>query len=106
MLGSLINIVGGKVFAYEGVLDRARREALLRMKESAPMADMIVNTRLEMVEMQSVIRQMPIRPLCLYAYGTAIHLKEHAKAMEEPSNAQARVLQKIIQRHQRYAEPS
>jgi uncharacterized protein YbjQ (UPF0145 family) len=76
VLGAIIDVLGGKVFSYESVLDRARREAILRMKESAPMADMVVNTRLEMVEMKSVIEQLPIRPLCLYAYGTAIRLKK------------------------------
>ena len=71
-----MDVLGGKVFSYESVLDRARREAILRMKESAPLADMVVNTRLEMVELKSVIEQLPIRPLCLYAYGTAIRLKK------------------------------
>jgi uncharacterized protein YbjQ (UPF0145 family) len=41
----LRNLFGGRVSAYESLLDRARREAVLRMKESCPSADMILNVR-------------------------------------------------------------
>ena len=34
-LSSLRNLVGGRVKSYESLLDRARREAVLRMKEQA-----------------------------------------------------------------------
>jgi uncharacterized protein YbjQ (UPF0145 family) len=40
-------IIGGPIRGYEILLDRARREAILRMKESFPEADMILNLRLE-----------------------------------------------------------
>jgi hypothetical protein len=40
------------------------------------MADIIVNTRLQMDTMQPSIPNMPIRPLAVYAYGTAIRLKK------------------------------
>jgi len=40
-------IFGGESFAYATVLDRGRREAILRMKESAPGAHLFLNTRLE-----------------------------------------------------------
>ncbi len=40
------------------------------------MADIIVNTRLQMDIMQPSIPNMPIRPLAVYAYGTAIRLKK------------------------------
>jgi uncharacterized protein YbjQ (UPF0145 family) len=93
VMGMIMDIVGGKVFTYESVLDRARREALLRMKESAPMADLVVNTRLEMVEMQSVIQQLPIKPLCLYAYGTAIRLKTKTSDVHHTVMEQARSLE-------------
>jgi uncharacterized protein YbjQ (UPF0145 family) len=75
-LSSIFDVLGGKVKSYESIVDRARREAILRMKESAPMADIIVNTRLEMDIMQPSIPNMPIRPLAVYAYGTAIRLKK------------------------------
>lgn len=46
---SLRNLIGGRVVAYESLLDRGRREALLRMKEQAIRwgATQVVNVRLE-----------------------------------------------------------
>ena len=40
-------IIGGEVRSYSPLIDRGRREALLRMKESAPDADLFLNCRLE-----------------------------------------------------------
>ncbi|MEO0541140.1 MAG: heavy metal-binding domain-containing protein [Cyanobacteria bacterium P01_A01_bin.105] len=46
---SLRNLVGGRVTVYETLLDRGRREAMLRMKEEAMAwgASQIVNVRFE-----------------------------------------------------------
>ena len=46
---SLRNLIGGRVVAYESILDRGRREAILRMKEQAIAwgATKVVNVRLE-----------------------------------------------------------
>jgi len=46
---ALRNLVGGRVTVYETLLDRGRREALLRMKEDAMAwgANQILNLRLE-----------------------------------------------------------
>ncbi|HRZ16331.1 MAG TPA: heavy metal-binding domain-containing protein [Candidatus Hydrogenedentes bacterium] len=42
------NLFGGNVRSYESLLDRARREAVLRVKEScAGRADIVVNLRLD-----------------------------------------------------------
>jgi len=46
-LAWLRGIVGGRVSAYETLVDRARREATLRMKEEARGATIIVNARIE-----------------------------------------------------------
>lgn len=48
-LAGLRSIFGGRIKAYEPLLDRARREAVLRMKESAIRAgyDAVINVRLE-----------------------------------------------------------
>ncbi|MES3020153.1 MAG: heavy metal-binding domain-containing protein [Pseudomonadota bacterium] len=46
-LGVLRGIVGGPVQAYETLIDRARREAVLRLKESCPDASQIINLRIE-----------------------------------------------------------
>ncbi|MGB3296965.1 MAG: heavy metal-binding domain-containing protein [Phormidesmis sp.] len=45
----LRNLVGGRMLGYESLLDRARREALLRMKEEAIAwgASQVVNVRFE-----------------------------------------------------------
>ena len=47
MLASLRNITGGRVKAYETLLDRARREAILRMKYQARGSHIVVSTRVE-----------------------------------------------------------
>ena len=46
---TLRNLVGGRVIVYESLLDRGRREALLRMKEEAMAwgATQVLNVRLE-----------------------------------------------------------
>ena len=48
-LSALRGLVGGRVKSYETLLDRARREALLRLKESAREAGYraVINVRLE-----------------------------------------------------------
>ena len=47
VLAALRNIFGGTVQSYETLIDRARREAILRMKESCPQADQLLNLRIE-----------------------------------------------------------
>ena len=47
VLAMLRNFFGGNVQSYETLIDRARREAVLRMKESCPHADQVINLRLE-----------------------------------------------------------
>ncbi len=46
-LMSFRRIFGGEVRSYASLIDRGRREAILRMKESCPTADMFLNTRVE-----------------------------------------------------------
>ena len=48
-LASLKMIVGGRLSAYESLIDRGRREAILRMKEAALRQgfDAVINVRLE-----------------------------------------------------------
>ncbi len=54
-LAGLRAMVGGPLTSYEALLDRARREAVLRMKESAleDGYDAIVNVRLETARLAS-----------------------------------------------------
>ena len=54
-LSSLRSLVGGRIKSYETLLDRARREAILRMKESARASgyQAIINVRLETARLAS-----------------------------------------------------
>ncbi|WP_409432833.1 YbjQ family protein [Litorimonas sp. RW-G-Af-16] len=64
-------IVGGRLKSYESLVDRARREAIIRMKREADAmgATAIYNARIEF----SVIGQQPrISGAELVAYGTAV----------------------------------
>ena len=49
MSAALRNLIGGRIVVYESLLDRGRREALLRLKEEAMAwgATQVVNVRLE-----------------------------------------------------------
>lgn len=69
-------IFGGRLRAYESLLERARREAIIRMKQEARDigADAIYNVRLEF----SATGQQPAQAFGgveLFAYGTAVRLK-------------------------------
>lgn len=71
-VSGLKSIFGGKLTAYESLLDRARREAVIRMKDKAGQnADMIVQMRLEMSDIGK-------GALEIVAYGTAIYLDKRA----------------------------
>lgn len=66
-LGGLRSIFGGTITAYESLTDRARREAILRMREKAGNADMVVKTRIQFSEVGNF--QVEV-----IAYGTAVYL--------------------------------
>lgn len=72
-LAGLRNIFGGNVSAYESVLDRGRREAILRMREEAAQkrANAVVNVKIETV-MLDPIGTKGHPKVCITAYGTAI----------------------------------
>ena len=76
-LAGLRAIVGGRVTAYESLLDRARREAVLRMKENAIENgyDAILNVRLETARLASSNRKgKGTAGVEILAFGTAIKL--------------------------------
>ncbi|MCH6588380.1 MAG: YbjQ family protein, partial [Proteobacteria bacterium] len=66
-------IFGGRVHTYESLLDRGRREALLRMQERAKElgANMIFNVRLETSSISKGARRS-VGSVEVLAYGTAI----------------------------------
>jgi len=77
-VAGLRNLVGGRVTPYETLLDRARREAILRMKEEAQAsgADAILNVKYEMCSIYKG-RRNKIGSVEALAYGTAfISMKE------------------------------
>ncbi len=76
ILAGLRNIFGGTVKSYESLIDRARREALLRMKEMAGDAAVIVNVRIETSSVGKQANKKGVACLEALAYGTAITLKK------------------------------
>jgi uncharacterized protein YbjQ (UPF0145 family) len=76
ILASLRNVFGGQVKSYESLIDRARREALLRMKEMAGDATVIVNVRIETSSIGKQSKRKNIGCLEVMAYGTALTVEE------------------------------
>ena len=66
-------LVGGEVKSYATLIDRARREAVLRMKESRPDADAYINTRLETSTISSTAGDEGMGTIEVLAYGTAVN---------------------------------
>lgn len=64
---------GGEVRSYSSLIDRARREAVLRMKESQPDAHAYINTRLETSTISNTSGNQGIGTIEVLAYGTAVH---------------------------------
>jgi uncharacterized protein YbjQ (UPF0145 family) len=71
VVAALINVFGGTLKPYESLLDRARREAVLRLKESCPDAVQIINLRIETSSISKGSKNQ-IGCVEVLAYGTAI----------------------------------
>ena len=75
LLGALRNIFGGRVASYESLVERARREAILRMKEEAAGQgyERVVNLRLETAAIGFRANQkQQVGSVEAIAYGTAL----------------------------------
>lgn len=72
-LAGLRMIFGGRIAAYESLIDRARREALLRMREQARSrnAAYVFNVRMETASISKGAGQA-IGSVEVVAYGTAV----------------------------------
>lgn len=70
IFAGLRNLLGGRLSAYETLVDRARREAILRLKETARGADIILNLRVE------TSRITDAGSVEVFAYATAVHYKK------------------------------
>lgn len=78
-LAGLRKVVGGRIKSYETLLDRGRREAILRVKKQARtmQADIILNLRLETSGIgQQTKKKGSIGSFEVMAYGTAVKLKK------------------------------
>jgi len=73
-VAALTNLFGGNVSSYETLIDRARREAILRLKEDAKGASEIINLKLETSSI-SKSAQGNIGSIEIFAYATAIYRK-------------------------------
>ena len=71
-LAGLRMTFGGEVKSYVSLLDRGRREAVLRMKETCPDADLIVNLRVETSSISKGRRRKGLGAVEIFAYGTAL----------------------------------
>ena len=72
---ALKSLVGGRLGAYESLLERGRREAIVRMKEQARRlgAAQVVNVRLETASLsEDWSGRRPMFSAEIVAYGTAL----------------------------------
>ena len=76
-LAGLRAIFGGRIKAYESLLDRARREALMRLKQKTVERGYhaIVNVRLETCRMANARNSESIAGLEVLAFGTGVKLR-------------------------------
>jgi uncharacterized protein YbjQ (UPF0145 family) len=72
-VAGLRTLIGGRMSAYESLLDRARREAVLRMKADAVRhgANLILNVKLESTNVGGGFRG-GVPAMEVFAYGTAL----------------------------------
>lgn len=73
-IANLVSLVGGRISVFEAPMDRARREAILRMKEHAEKmrADEVVNFRMETSSINGGENAEPMGIVEVIVYGTAI----------------------------------
>ena len=75
---SLKKLLGGELRTFETLMERARREALVRMLESAERigANAVVNVRFATSNIGSMKRNRKAAMVEMYAYGTAVRLPD------------------------------
>ncbi len=72
-VASFKNVFGGRLTTFESLMDRGRREAILRMREKARQADMVINVKIESAMLSDLSTNGNVIPrLAVIAYGTAI----------------------------------
>lgn len=81
MAAALKGLVGGRLTAYESLMDRGRREAIIRMKQAAREcgAEMIFNVRIETARLsESDGNRQALFAAEFIAYGTALVAEKRA----------------------------
>lgn len=76
-VSGLRSLIGGRMKNYENMIDRGRRESLLRLKEQAQAwgADKVVNLRIETSNINGTGQGLPsMEVIC---YGTAVRPIKH-----------------------------
>jgi len=71
-VATLVNLFGGNISSYESIVDRARREAIIRMKEDAGNASEIINIRIATSSVSQNAKN-DVGAIEVLAYGTAIY---------------------------------
>jgi len=84
-VATLRMLVGGRVRSYESLIDRARREALLRMRAQANEfgAQYVFNIKTETCSMYKG-RRNSIGAVEVLAYGTAVRLRKKSPVESKP----------------------
>lgn len=80
-VAGLRTFIGGRLASYESLLDRARREAILRMKEEAQRfgSSLVINVKVETTTVSGGARQ-GVPAMEVMAYGTALKPLAAARA--------------------------
>ncbi len=79
VFAAIKQIFGGRIQSYETLIDRGRREAILRLKEKAMKknVDIIINLRIETSSIgQNAGQKRGIGSVEVFAYATAISYKK------------------------------
>jgi uncharacterized protein YbjQ (UPF0145 family) len=77
-VANLKKMIGGELRTYETLMERARREALIRVKEAAERigANQVVNVRFATSNIGSSDRRRMAAMVEMYAYGTAVYVPD------------------------------
>lgn len=70
------HLFGGEMKSYASLVDRARREAILRLKESEPDCDIFLNCRLVTLAIGGIRKKRATLCVEVIAYATAIRYKK------------------------------
>ena len=77
-IGAIVSaIFGGRLYAYESLMERGRREAVIRMQEAAQAdgADAVINVRIETSAIANGTGDKQVAGIEVLAYGTAVRTR-------------------------------